>query len=136
MKNRTLWTIIFAMIILFFLLCIRSIDEDSWICTDTGWMRHGNPKIEKPIIPCGQSEERAVVEKYVSENISNLSPQKEVLGGNFYVTNITWIEDKLARVEYEDGHIALKAIFDYKITSISGPQSYKIEINNFKIYIR
>jgi hypothetical protein len=48
-------------------------------------------------------------EAYLRQNISLLSPESAVLGGTFYVTSVTWSDDGLALVEYEDGHIALKA---------------------------
>lgn len=56
-----------------------------------------------------------LVSKYIRENISQLSPQKEVLGGKFYVTSLDLIDDKTGKVEYEDGHIALKATFNFQI---------------------
>ncbi len=51
--------------------------------------------------------------EYVKSNISTLSPEKEVLGGVFYVTQIS-AKDGKGFVEYEDGHIALKATFTYE----------------------
>ncbi len=51
-------------------------------------------------------------ENYIRENISQLSPQKEVLGGKFYVTKIEWADNNNGIVDYEDGHIALKAKFN------------------------
>ncbi|GEM_PF-3139147 len=56
-----------------------------------------------------------VVREYIQENISELSPEPEVLGGTFYVTNIDFIEEDLILVEYEDGHIALEANAKYSI---------------------
>ena len=132
MNKRTFWTIIFAIIILFTFVYIRSIDEDSWLCTKTGWIEHGKPNAPKPETPCGVSEEHFVVEKYIGNHISELSPQKEVLGGSFFVTKISWIENNLGRVEYEDGHIALQALFDYIITKDEKNNTYTISIINFK----
>jgi hypothetical protein len=48
-------------------------------------------------------------EVYLRANIKTLSPEPAVLGGTFYVTSIVWSDDGSAIVEYEDGHIALKA---------------------------
>lgn len=53
--------------------------------------------------------ERNDFEDYLRQNISVLSPEKEVLGGKFYITKITWSEKGAVLVEYEDGHIALRA---------------------------
>ncbi len=52
------------------------------------------------------------VEVYVSQNISELSPEKEVLGGKFYITNIQ-VADGKGVVSYEDGHVAFTADFTY-----------------------
>lgn len=52
------------------------------------------------------------IEDYVSQNISTLSPEKEVLGGQFYVTAIE-AEDGKGTVSYEDGHVAFTADFTY-----------------------
>lgn len=134
MSKRTTWSIIFLIIIIFSFLCIKSIDEDAWICTKNGWIEHGKLNISKPTVPCGISEEHFLVEKYINDNISFLSSEKEVLGGNFYVTNITWIEDRFGRVEYEDGHIALKALFDYEIQNDDHNAKGEVKITNFKSF--
>lgn len=52
------------------------------------------------------------VSAYVSEHISELSPEKAVLGGTFYVTDIRASNGE-GVVEYEDGHVAFKADFTY-----------------------
>jgi hypothetical protein len=52
------------------------------------------------------------VTSYISRNISALSPEKAVLGGTFYVTNIT-LDAGTGTVEYEDGHNAFVADFTY-----------------------
>jgi len=59
------------------------------------------------------------IESYVTLNISNLSPVKEVLGGTYYVTSIEANEGK-GVVSYEDGHIALTADFTYSMSDMSG----------------
>jgi len=53
-----------------------------------------------------------LVIQHISKNISNLSPEKEQLGGTFYVTNIT-LDSGSGVVKYEDGHNAYTARFDY-----------------------
>lgn len=53
-----------------------------------------------------------VVERYVAENISRLSPEPEVLGGTYYVTAIE-VTDGSGTVSYEDGHNAHTADFTY-----------------------
>jgi hypothetical protein len=59
------------------------------------------------------------IESYVTQNISSLSPEKEVLGGTFYVTDIQ-AADGAGSVEYEDGHNAYTADFTYTMSDTDG----------------
>ncbi len=52
---------------------------------------------------------------YIKEHVSELSPEKEVLGGKFYITKITFENAGNAIVEYEDGHIALRAHVSFMV---------------------
>lgn len=76
--------------------------------------------LERPVqqAPTGDPEVQNPdsVTSYISKNISALSPQKEVLGGTFYVTNITF-DAGTGTVEYEDGHNAFVADFSYEFES-------------------
>ncbi len=45
--------IIIAIAILFVLLLIRG-SEDTWICVDGEWVKHGVPSAPKPTEPCGE----------------------------------------------------------------------------------
>lgn len=58
-------------------------------------------------------EETSLASTYIRANISKLSPTPSVLGGTFYVTNITFPAKNIAVVNYEDGHIALTAEAHY-----------------------
>lgn len=70
---------------------------------------------EAPAVENPEQQGRVMdIETYVRSNISELSPEPEVLGGTFYVTKIEADNGK-GEVEYEDGHIALKASFTYSI---------------------
>ncbi|MFZ2151970.1 MAG: hypothetical protein WAV09_02560 [Minisyncoccia bacterium] len=51
----------------------------------------------------------AIILDYLKKNISTLAPEKEVLGGTFYVTEFTRLDSTSGIVEYEDGHNAYKA---------------------------
>lgn len=94
-----------------------STENDNWICQNDEWVRRGNPDFPKPKQGCGQSyvSEQEVFSAFVRKHISQLSPIKEVLGGSFYVTDIVFEPDGKALVEYEDGHIALKAAVTYEV---------------------
>ncbi|MFA6005194.1 MAG: hypothetical protein WC775_01785 [Patescibacteria group bacterium] len=42
-------------ILVFILFALRFLfggSEDSWICANGEWLRHGNPTISKPVEPC------------------------------------------------------------------------------------
>jgi hypothetical protein len=55
------------------------------------------------------------------------------LGGKFYITNFELKDNKSGIVEYEDGHIALKASFTYKIEKNLEQNTYSVKIDNFNI---
>ncbi len=60
--------------------------------------------------------EKGIVEEYVRENIATLAPEDEVLGGTWYVTEISIDEDTdTGEVVYEDGHIQKSFSFSYFI---------------------
>lgn len=62
-----------------------------------------------------RQQDRQKIENYVKENISKISNSfdiKEVLGGKFQTTKLSWVyEDHLnmLQVEYEDGHVSFTA---------------------------
>ena len=59
--------------------------------------------------------EQNLIKDYINNNLSELSPEKEVLGGKFYLTNIEFLKDKQATIKYEDGHTALTADIKYEL---------------------
>lgn len=71
---------------------------------------------------------RMTIEEYVRDAISTLSPIKEQTGGKFYVTKITAVEGR-GIVQYEDGHNAYNAFFDYALSTST--RSYII--TNFSV---
>lgn len=66
------------------------------------------------------TDQAMTIEDYVRQNISVLSPEKEVLGGTFYVTNIE-AHGGAGTVSYEDGHVAYTADFTYSIDAQGRP---------------
>ncbi len=60
-------------------------------------------------------ERKELVSEYIEENISDLSPVEEVLGGTFYVVSMDFIGDDSILLEYEDGHISLMAEVIYSV---------------------
>jgi hypothetical protein len=57
--------------------------------------------------------EKFLLEKL--ENKSELIPKKAVLGGSMHFTEVSFINDHLILVEYEDGHIMGRSIYQYKM---------------------
>lgn len=55
------------------------------------------------------ANQRAEVDAYLRENINTLSPEPAVLGGTFYITNITFVSNSQVLINYEDGHNAFAA---------------------------
>jgi hypothetical protein len=77
---------------------------------------------------CLRGVEQSLFENYLKNNISDLSPIKEPLGGKFYITSIYWQPDRVAVVDYEDGHIALQARVNFGVTYTNGwPDEVNIE---------
>lgn len=73
------------------------------------------------------NETKNIVQDYINNNISQLSPEPEVLGGTFYVTKIKFENPNKVTIYYEDGHIALQAEANFELTNIG------VQINNFKL---
>jgi len=73
------------------------------------------------------NEDLLSVKSYVSQNISVLSPEKAVLGGTFYVTEIQASGGE-GFVRYEDGHIALAADFTYTVS-----RAGDVEVTSFTV---
>lgn len=64
----------------------------------------------------------------IRENIAELSPKDPILGGQFYVTEIHFTGPKTAEVDYEDGHIALRAIAEFEV-----PNAETVNITSFEL---
>lgn len=127
MGKKMIWFAVVVLTLIFVIFILR-INEDSWICTDAGWVKHGNPDLPAPTTLCKKFENKLILSEYLMNNISVISPIKEVLGGKFFITNLDCRNSNLCEVEYEDGHILLKASFNYSI----GVEKI-VMIENFKI---
>lgn len=68
------------------------------------------------------------VGEYIKDNIAELSPEDPVLGGNFFVTSINFIGPNECVVDYEDGHIVLRAKAEFRV-----PSAGEVEIVEFEI---
>lgn len=61
------------------------------------------------------NEKEELLRSYLDENISELSPEKEVLGGKFFITSLILNGEDEFTIEYADGHIVLMASGKYSI---------------------
>jgi len=52
--------------------------EDTWICKNGEWIKHGNPKAEKPVKGCGENSNNQVEEQQTAEepNIVVFNPKE------------------------------------------------------------
>jgi hypothetical protein len=66
--------------------------------------------------------------KYLETNISKLSPEKEVLGGTFYITELIVVDNKHATVSYEDGHNAYTAKLQFTVN-----ENQVVDIESFEV---
>src|SRR3989338_313098 len=75
------------------------------------------------------ASKQAKVEEYIRGNIGTLSPEPEVLSGQFFVTNIAFDPSRnIGMVEYEDGHNAYTASFAYSVS-----ENGTIKISSFTL---
>ncbi|MDQ5901539.1 MAG: hypothetical protein QG580_254 [Patescibacteria group bacterium] len=66
-------------------------------------------------VSCDFLDDKILVEKFIRENIKDLSPEKPVLGGSWYSYNIKVNpQNKSGEFTYEDGHIIGVATFTYE----------------------
>lgn len=83
---------------------------------------------EKQDSSISQEQREVLVSGYIENNIAALSPEPAVLGGTFYVTNIEFNSGNSGTVEYEDGHIALTADFEYSVNE--GEEGIQVTLFN------
>ncbi len=80
------------------------------------------PPETKPVVEDVQVIEvsPAVIDTYVRDNISSLSPVAATMGGTFYVTKVA-SNAGVGTVEYEDGHMSYTADFTYDRYKVGEP---------------
>lgn len=54
-------------------------------------------------------------EAYITQNISQMTNEEEVLGGHFFVTHIEWVDDNNVIIDFEDGHNAFTLDYSFSI---------------------
>ena len=94
--------------------------EDTWLCENGEWIKHGNPSQAQPATSCvglndKQSDsDKIIVEQYIRDNVKIIVPEKPVLGGSWYITSVNINPSlKTGTMTYEDGHIQGNKSFSY-----------------------
>jgi len=121
-QNKTLLTVIIALIV---------------VAAVAIYITQSAPKNDTTLLPVEddktdvyQAADRVAFEQFLRANLSELSPEKEVLGGTFYLTSIEWETDRNAVIAYEDGHIALNARVGF---SMVGANNDNVQVDYFNI---
>jgi len=74
------------------------------------------PIKDEAIIEGPGLETKELVDAYIRENIGTLSPEPAVLGGSYYVTELSYLDADTALVLYEDGHVVHTAEMDFSVS--------------------
>lgn len=75
--------------------------EDSRICNNGEWVKHGNPSAEKPVGPCGEVKEETIAVKIFFGN-SKLDPDIMDCGKNFSVERTIPKTEAVGRAALEE----------------------------------
>ena len=90
---------------------------------------HNNTRVEDPISPHQSVNDRVdAIEANLQSNLARLSPVAPSMGGTFYITRVR-VLDGVGTVNYEDGHMAYEATFNYTVNE----DNTQIQITDFKL---
>jgi hypothetical protein len=70
------------------------------------------------------------VANYVEENLSEISPKKETLGGTFYLIGYDFENGENMIIEYEDGHVILRARVNFEYIDSENINIKEVKILN------
>jgi hypothetical protein len=117
-KSLIVLLVILVLLVIAFLRF--SSPEDTWLCENGEWIKHGNPSQAQPATSCvglndKQSDsDKIIVEQYIRDNVKTIVPEKPVLGGSWYITSVNINPSaKTGTMTYEDGHIQGNKSFSY-----------------------
>lgn len=123
-KNGKMWLTLIVLIVVIiasFILMKDSSEENGLIVEEF-------PNLENQATVL--VADRVLLEEFLNKNISDISPEKEVLGGKFYLTNIEWVNEQTAIIDYEDGHVALRAEVKLSFTDETKGQ---VQVDSFEM---
>lgn len=88
-------------------------EEDTWICVNSGWIKHGNPIAPKPQVGCGETKSSQ------KQTVVPVIPEEDIIRTFFNLINEKRIPEAIA-------------MMDEKITSSdSKKQEWGVYLNNF-----
>ncbi len=141
MKKQAIYLIliIFAVIVVGYLSTTtlpgigqKACTMEAKVCPDGSTVGRSGPNCEFAACPpAPMMDEATAVKKYLTDNIATVAPNKPVLGGSWYVVNMTVSEDtNIGTVVYEDGHIQSTAQFTYSFNPATNAVTIdKIQVN-------
>lgn len=105
MKNFKKYYLLFlALLLVGLIIAIRfSTKEDTWICDQGNWVKHGNPSSEKPTSGCGDSTSKIIsneANKFVNDDFEISIPtnwskmENQIPGVTLMVVNDSEINDE------------------------------------------
>jgi hypothetical protein len=73
--------VIFLTIALIGAIVVLRMDEDTWICDGSQWVKHGDPKSPMPVNQCGKSSQ-IPPNMPAKDSTVNQNPQDQKVGGD------------------------------------------------------
>lgn len=110
--------------------------EDNWICQNGEWVKHGNPKAEKPNVPCGNNKlidiEKNDQSKTEEANIVVFSPKENTnINSPFDVEGKARVFENVVSLRLKDknGKILFQGTTDAQSPDVGQFGLFQEEIN-------
>ena len=112
MKNlKIILIVILVILVLFATLLILRGDEDTWLCQDGEWVRHGHPSALIPEEPCGEN----IINNF-NDCVLAGNPVMESYPRQCRANNQTFVEDVMVEEEFS-GDVIIDQPVAYDIVS-------------------
>ncbi len=74
MRRTILWVLFIISLMVLAILVLRVISgEDGWLCTSSGWVKHGNPDSPQPTTSCSKAQSPVETNNKVGEPLEEVS---------------------------------------------------------------
>ncbi len=131
LQSKILETIIKILLLATILILIQVLLNYFFTSKNTSQTINDLEQNNIPVSKILTENDKETIRDYLKDNISQLSPEKEVLGGKFYITDIQFVDNNNLIVDYEDGHIAFKAKIKFEVDYSGGVNIVNFEISKF-----